>query len=145
VFLKERYFRVRHGKGGVWHEANFDDETCKWLHEHMASLPYHSSLDYLFQNEDYTMPLNSATLYKMLRRKAEKVGIHACAQKFRRSLGGEMISNGADLTMVKDQLGHKSIQTTARYYVHFSTKRKKENYKKYVPAFGTNLQESLSG
>ena len=133
VFLKERVLRVREAKCNGWREANFDEETQTWLAIYIPQLERHSRLDHLFQNENFREQLSTSTLYKMVSRKADRIGIRAYPHKFRRSLGGEMISNGADLTMVKEQLGHKRISTTADHYVGFSTKRKKENYDRYLP------------
>lgn len=133
VFLKERFVRVRKDKGGSWHELTFDEETQHWLSYHLQTIVHHTAIDYLFQRKNFTQPYTPNTLNKLISRKADKIGLHACPQKFRRSLGGEMIQNGADLTMVKEQLCHKRISTTADHYVQFTSLRKKANYDRYVP------------
>jgi len=141
VFLKERVFRIRLDKGGRYNEVNFDGETQDWLYRHMRDLALHAQLDFLFQRKNFTKKFTPRDLNRLVHRRANTIGIEAYPQKFRRSLGGEMISNGADLTMVKDQLCHKRISTTADHYVKFSTKRKKENYDRYVPKMGFSLEE----
>jgi len=133
IDLKQRVLRVRKDKGGTWHEVCFDEENQKWLTYHLEFLERHTQLDYLFQRKAFTQPYTPDTLRKLIFRKADRLSLHACPQKFRRSLGGQLISNGADLTMVKEQLGHKRISTTADHYTHFTTKQKKENYSRYVP------------
>lgn len=133
VFLEKRFFRIRSDKRGAWHEVNFDEETQKWLRLHLQSLVMHTSLNHLFQRRHFTRPYTPDTLRKLIYRKADRLGIHAYPQKFRRSLGGEMISAGADLTMVKEQLHHKRASTTADYYVRFTTAKKRDNYDRYTP------------
>lgn len=128
VDLEERWIRVRCGKGGVDRFAPFDHECQKWLGIYVPQIRQHSRLPFLFQNEDFTQPLNPNTLLKMVVRKATKLGIKATPHVFRRSLGGEMIARGADISVVQQVLGHKSASTTANYYVHFKKERLRDLY-----------------
>lgn len=132
VDIKDRWFFVRGGKGGVDRHAPFDEETQMWLSIYIPLVKNHSSEKWLFQTEDFKQ-FKPQTLYKLISRKAEKLGIHACPQKFRRSLGGELIARGADLTVVQKTLGHARASTTADYYVHFKSEKLKEQYDKFIP------------
>lgn len=131
VDLDERWLRIPKGKTGE-RFAPFDLETKDWLSIYIPQIEKHSTLDWLFQNEDFTKPLNPSTLYKIIYRKALKLGIKANPQKFRRSLGGEMIYKGAELPVVQQVLGHKRASTTADYYVKFPKKKLQEQYDKFV-------------
>jgi len=130
--LKERWFKIRQGKGGKDRYSPFDDETKTWLELYIPQLRLQSRLEWLFQAEDFDRPLNSAALYKLISRKGAKLGIHAYPHKFRSSLGGEMIQRGADLSVVQQVLGHKNCSTTANYYVNFKKEKLRDLYDKVV-------------
>lgn len=135
VNLEERWLFVRNGKGGKDRYVPFDEENRQHLIPYMASLKMFSSQPWVFQTEDF-QKLKPHTLYQMVRRKCEKIGIYGYPHKFRRSLGGEMIANGSDLTDVQQVLGHASPQTTARHYIHHKKQRLKQRYDVGVPKFG---------
>ena len=67
-------------------------------------------------------------LYKMVARKAEKLGMKACPHMFRRSLGGEIIARGGDITIAQRILGHASASTTARHYIFYKSGRLRDLY-----------------
>lgn len=144
IFMKEKFFRCREDKGGKCHDANFDDDTADWLERHLFELKFHAVLDYAFQNDDYTKPLTPESLYKMIVRKTERLGIIGNPRKFRRSLGGEMLNNGAELTDVQHQLGHARVQTTADHYICMSTKRRRERYQQFIPSMPSPMFSRVS-
>lgn len=132
VDLEKRWLYVKDGKGGQGRHTPFDEEARSWLSMYIPQVKRISRLDWLFQDNQYQKAMTTSMLYKMIRRKGDKLGIHAYPHKFRKSLGGEMISRGADLTVVQHVLGHRSAQTTSRHYVGFKKGRLKELYDRYI-------------
>lgn len=62
---------------------------------------------------------------------------HVSPHAFRHTFATAMITNGADVRMVQELLGHSSISTTQRY-THISTEKMIEMYNKAHPHGGTN-------
>ena len=52
----------------------------------------------------------------------------------RHTLATNMITHGASVIEVKDQLGHRSIETTLRY-VHLQVEHRKKLYQAHCPNF----------
>ena len=128
IDMEQRWIHVRCGKGSIDRFAPFDQECKLWLSLYLPYIGQHSKRSEVFQNEDFTKPLCADTLYKLVSRKARRLGIKASPHVFRRSLGGEMIARGADISVVQQVLGHKSASTTANYYVHFKKERLRDLY-----------------
>jgi site-specific recombinase XerD len=132
VDLEQKWLYIRVGKGNKDGYAPIDDEAKVRLHLYMPSIKLHSKEPWLFQNEDFKQ-LTPKCLWQIIRRKVERLGIVGSPQTFRRSLGGELIQRGADITVVQQVLRHDSAQTTSRHYVRFKKGRLKEQYDKYIP------------
>lgn len=62
---------------------------------------------------------------------------HVSPHAFRHTFATAMITNGADVRLVQELLGHSSISTTQRY-THISTERMIEMYNKAHPHGGDN-------
>lgn len=125
--VSDGWLHVRDGKGGRDRFAPMDEETQMWLKIYMKELEYQYKGRYLFTNEKYDKEMNPHSLWKMLYRMGKKHGVKCYPHKFRHSLGGKLVENGADLSIVRDVLGHKSISSTS-IYVHHKNKTLKEKY-----------------
>jgi len=60
-------------------------------------------------------PLHTSTIYRIVRKAAESVGCRATPHIFRHAFASHALDGGAPLTVVRDDLGHSSLQTTSRY------------------------------
>ena len=59
--------------------------------------------------------LHTSTIYRIVRKAAESVGCRATPHIFRHAFASHALDGGAPLTVVRDDLGHGSLQTTSRY------------------------------
>ncbi len=124
------WLRVREGKGGRDRYAPIDDECRGWLTTYTNDLANFYSGPMLFTTEKFT-PLNSHTLWKQLYMMGRKLGVRIYPHKFRHSLGGRMIQKGADISVVADVLGHRSLSST-KVYIHHKKESLLEQYKKCI-------------
>jgi len=53
---------------------------------------------------------------------------------FRHSLASNMLHRGAGLLAIKEQLGHRFIETTL-LYLHANKDRLQDNYRQYCPSY----------
>lgn len=127
---QEDWIRVREGKGGRERFAPLDDDCKKWLSIYTDDLRNFYNGPMLFTTEQYT-PLNSHTLWKQLYMMGKRLGIRIYPHKFRHSLGGRMIQKGADISVVADVLGHRSLSST-KVYIHHKKESLLEQYKKCI-------------
>jgi integrase/recombinase XerD len=79
-------------------------------------------------------PLTRQGLYKIIRRRAEEVGLEGkmSPHTLRHSFATHLLSGGCDLRSVQEMLGHADVATT-QLYTHLSGERIKEVYFKTHP------------
>ncbi len=79
--------------------------------------------DVLFLNQN-GLPLSRQGLWKILKTYGQKAGIQKelTPHLFRRSMAMHLVENGADLAVVQELLGHKSIELTKQYVKNFKPK-----------------------
>lgn len=81
--------------------------------------------EYLFENEK-GVRIRGNTFNKNLTRTLDALGLpHRSIHKLRKTYGTTLIDNGCSDSVVTSQLGHKSIDTTRKYY-YYSNKNEKE-------------------
>jgi integrase/recombinase XerD len=79
-------------------------------------------------------PLTRQGLYKIIRRRAEEVGLEGkmSPHTLRHSFATHLLSGGCDLRSVQEMLGHADVATT-QLYTHLSGERIREVYFKSHP------------
>jgi len=125
----KRWFRISKGKGGAERFAPIDEECSNWLDIYERRRDLHYSGEWYFTTEQYK-PLSPHTLWKNIYKRGKKLGFRAYPHKFRKSLGGELIKRGADISVAQQVLGHADVKTTANYYTGFTKKTLLDIYDK---------------
>lgn len=128
--VQGRWIEIENGKGGDPRTAPIDEETRYWLGHYIECLKANYDGEWLFPREDYSGPMTTSNLGKILTRMGKKAGLHIYPHKFRHSLAGELIDKGCDIAVAAAVLGHKDIRTT-QIYTHF---RKPQILQKYDDA-----------
>ncbi len=95
-----------------------------------------SPVDNVFINQKGG-PLTSKGIWYIVNRYSgvEGTQTQVSPHTFRHTFATSMLTNGADIRMVQEMLGHSSISTTQRY-THVTTERLKEVYRQAFPHSG---------
>lgn len=112
-----------YGKGSKTRQVLLDSAT--WQEVMALKLPTVGSLDdYVFQSRQVRSRtdkadrrLDESTVFRIVQAAAIRAGIagNVSPHWMRHAHATHSLENGAPITLVKDTLGHKSIETTAKY------------------------------
>lgn len=131
-YYKDGWIKIKRGKGGDDRFAPIDPEAIKWLETYLNDLKCQgSNQKQLFLSEHRDKPLKPHGLYMLISQAGKRLGIKAYPHKFRHSLGGRIIENGGDVTLVRDVLGHKTLSST-NIYTHLKKEKVKSMYDKFI-------------
>ena len=127
------------GKGNKQRRVFFSEDAVKALNEYLCdrkkilSEKTSSFTDYLFINQK-GQPLTTGGIRFILSKYSGVEGTkhHVNPHAFRHTFATTMLSNGADIRLVQEMLGHSSISTTQRY-THLTTEQLIETYNKAHP------------
>lgn len=129
--VKDRYLIIREGKGGRTRYAVIDDDARKWLDIYISDLRKHYVGEWLFPLENFKGHVSAHGIWRMLSNLGKKLGVHLYPHKLRHSLAGQLIGNGADVTIAAEVLGHKSLSAT-KIYSHFKKEKTLQLYDKFT-------------
>ena len=115
VDLKSGRLTIQRAKGSLSGVHSMQPDEIKALRAYLATRA--DSSPYLFIS-NRTLPISRFTLLHYMQTYAEAAGIPEEKQKFhslRHSIATHLLDAGADLSFVKDWLGHANIQNTTIY------------------------------
>jgi site-specific recombinase XerD len=117
--------RVRHGKGDRAREAKLSPLLYAWLRAYWAA--ERPPRPYLFASPRTGRPPMQATVRHALALAAEQAGLkkHVTPHVLRHCFATHLLDEGIDVRVIQVMLGHRSVQTTARY-TRVSTARVRE-------------------
>lgn len=127
------------GKGSKYRKVFFESDAQNALKLYLDDRKKHFPKleeNVLFLNQKGS-PLTTQGVWYILNRYSgqEGTGRHISPHTFRHTFATALLTNGADIRLVQEMLGHSSISTTQRY-THITTERLKEVYWKCFPHSG---------
>ena len=121
VDSKRMVLRIRDGKGGHERLTLLSPRLLAILRRYWLMA---KPKEWLFPGRGQTRPLCPDTVREVCRQAVIKVGLatRCSPHSLRHSFATHLLDAGADLVLIQNLLGHRSIYTTSRY-THVSTER----------------------
>jgi len=121
VDSKRMVLRIRDGKGGHERLTLLSPRLLAILRRYWLMA---KPKEWLFPGRGQTRPLCPDTVREVCRQAVIKVGLatRCSPHALRHSFATHLLDAGADLVLIQNLLGHRSIYTTSRY-THVSTER----------------------
>ncbi len=135
VDVGQNQLRVTGGKGFKDRYVNIAAECSKVIIEYLKAFPREPD-DFLFTTLKTNLPLVQADVRKHIKKLASRAGItrRVYPHLFRHSLATNLLNRGANLTMIKEQLGHVYYESTLIYAIS-TPFRVKSEYEFCKPAY----------
>lgn len=130
VNLDDRKVRIRKGKGQKDGITMISEDCAEAISEYLDRRD--DNKDPLFLSK-YGERLTRSGLLQLVKRRARDANIEkdVNVHMFRHFFGTMLISNGADVSVVKELMRHEDIKTTSKY-VHLSDRTIKRHYDRYM-------------
>ena len=131
----ENTVRVLKGKNSKERVVNMSGECTKILLKYLSGFP-RSEDSSLFTSLIHNNKYRTWDLRKLVRvvSKREKIDKRVYPHLFRHSLASNLLKRGANIFMIKEQLGHDYLESTL-IYLHSCSQRTKLEYDFYKPAY----------
>ena len=108
-------------------------DYIEYLIEYKKSLDYETPYVFATKYRGQINRRDESSVWLLLKTVGDRAGIkESNPHKYRHTFATTLISNGADVRMVQEMLGHSSISTTQRY-THVTTEKLIEIYKNAHP------------
>lgn len=137
-FMDNYHCAIVTGKGNKQRRVFFEDDARIALAQYLSDRQnvlrnVKKDTPYLFINQKGTELTTGGIRYILSRYSGvEGTNHHINPHAFRHTFATQMLSNGADVRLVQEMLGHSSISTTQRY-THITTEKLIEVYKNAHP------------
>jgi integrase/recombinase XerD len=131
--LEEQEIIVRDTKTYHDRKVIISDVCVTVLTEYLQSLPGKRKPVFISRKGGR---ISRGRVYGLVKKYGQLAGIqkNVSPHVLRHTLATNMIAHGASVIEVKDQLGHKNLETTLRY-VHLQTDHRKKLYQEHCPPF----------
>jgi len=106
--------RVHCGKGGKFREVPLNKTARFALSEYLQSRTDLAGTDYLFLSQRAS-PISKRAIFDVVKKYLEMIRVDASCHSLRHLFATNLYNKNKDIVLVKEALGHKSIQTTLRY------------------------------
>lgn len=135
IDLGENTLIVRKAKGNKEYITNISSDCVKILLKYLEEHPRKND-DYLFTSIKKNNQYTTSDLRKLVQTIASRIGINkqVYPHLLRHSLASNMLNRGANIVLIKEQLGHDWIQSTETYLSSFPSRIKSE-FEVYKPAY----------
>jgi integrase/recombinase XerD len=118
---KRMIINVREGKGGYPRQLMLSPKLLEWLRAYWNR---HKPQDWLFPGMRPDRPMSATAVNAFCHYLRKKLGIakQLSAHVMRHSFASHLLDSGTDLRTIQLLLGHRDLETTARY-LHVSERR----------------------
>ncbi len=136
IFFSEELLRVI-GKGSKERIIPIGEVALYWLQRYMKEVrgpeylkPGRMTKSVFLSSRGTDVTRQAA--WRMVRKYAAAAGLESKVHTLRHSFATHLLSNGADLRVVQELLGHSDISTT-QIYTHICTDELQDYHKKFLP------------
>ena len=134
LHLEDQEIIVRDTKNYHDRKVIVSEECINTFKEYLDSLPYSDKQAVLLFRKRRRISRNR--VYAIVKQYGQRAGIkkNVTPHVLRHTLATNMIAHGASIIEVKEQLGHRSLQSTLQY-IHLQIDQRKTLYEKHCPQF----------
>ena len=148
IIIKPRDFNVNNSraKTGDAYTICVSEQLMRIYTDYLIEECGDIESDYVFVNlwcEPLGRPMSYPSVVDLFRRLNKKTKINVRPHMFRHTHATDMIRATGRPDLVSRRLGHKSVQTTLKFYAHLDDRDLKEAYQTYTKKREVNDNESI--
>ncbi|MBI1744547.1 tyrosine-type recombinase/integrase [Candidatus Acetothermia bacterium] len=141
VDLRAGTVLVRQGKGRRDRQVYLSADALELLRQCLAQRPSWKTPCLFWNEKRKRRGLFSQAIQKAMERYCAKAGITGSCHRFRHSFATQLLQNGAQLTTVRECLGHRSIMSSLSY-VKLSDERVRSEYYRAMERVLSQMQSA---